>query len=422
MSKKQAKYFNKIVSLCGINAPKVSNAQSPDRRAQKFLNEGDVVAAAQVYASSGSMLERRIKMLLSRANPQEALKILDMIPAANPIVLYQLMSNLSKDDNEARTFTFFRNNKVRVHKETEYEAKYRKSRLNENTCKFLADACLEKIRDYYRALPSLGKVYVADNFYKLGMPTNTSASGKGIDVLPTGSRMPVNGTKVRTFVHWKNAFDIDSSLIVVNKDDSLSTMGWFNYSGKGYGNDILFSGDITGSNGAEYFDIDLDALAARGCKYVIQTFHGYMSKLDSGEIYAGYQNKENFNTKAWDPKNIEMQFRVFGDSRGCVAFAIDVQNREVIILNQIVDSDDRVVKPDGFKTIEKYLQPGYLDVNIGMIAECRGELADNPMDANVVLDDTYVPVISEDSDDVDPVKQTIIRSYELEKLVAFINS
>lgn len=422
MSKKQAKYFNKIVSLCGIKAPKASNAQSPDRRAQKFLNEGNVVGAAQIYASSGSMLERRIKMLLSRANPQEAVQILDMIPAANPIVLYQLMSNLSKDDSEARTFTFFRNNKVRVHKETEYEAKYRKSRLNENTCKFLADACLEKIKDYYRALPSLGKVYVADNFYKLGMPTNTSASGKGIDVLPTGSRMPVNGTKVRTFVHWKNAFDIDSSLIVVNKDDSLSTMGWFNYSGKGYGNDILFSGDITGSNGAEYFDIDLDALAARGCKYVIQTFHGYMSKLDSGEIYAGYQNKENFNTKAWDPKNIEMQFRVFGDSRGCVAFAIDIQKREVIILNQIVESDDRVVSPDGFKTIEKYLQPGYLDVNIGMIAECRGELADNPMDATVVFDDTYVPVVSDDPDDVDPVKQTIIRSYELEKLVAFINN
>ena len=199
-------------------------------------------------------------------------------------------------------------------------------------------------------------------------------------------------------------------------------MGWFNYSGKGYGNDILFSGDITGSNGAEYFDIDLEALAARGCKYVIQTFHGYMSKLDSGEIYTGYQNKENFNTKAWDAKNIEMQFRVFGDSRGCIAFAIDVQNREVIILNQIVESDDRVVRPEGFKTIEKYLQPGYLDINIGMIAECRGELADNPMDANVVFDDTYVPEAHEASDDFDPVEQTIIRSYELEKLVAFINN
>jgi hypothetical protein len=424
MSKKQAKYFNKIMSLCGINQKiKESNIESPDKFALALMNNGDVVGAARVYASSGSMLERRIKMLLSRANPMEAVQILNMIPASNPIVLYQLMSTLSKDDNDARTFTYFYNNKVRTYRETEYEAKYRKSRLNEATCKFLADACLEKIKEYYRSLPNLGKIYIADSFYKLGMPTNTSASGKGIDVLPTGSRMSVNGTEVRTFVHWKDAFDIDSSLIIVNGDGTLDTMGWFNYSGKGYGNDVLFSGDITGRDGAEYFDIDLEALAARGCKYVVQTFHGYCSKLNSGEIYAGYQNKENFNTKAWDPKNIEMQFKVFGDSRGCIAFAIDVQNREIIILNQIVESDDRVVRPEGFKTIEKYLQPDYLDVNIGMIAECRGEVVNTPENADVVFDDKYVQITSESDyeDGKTPAAQNIIRSYELEKLVAFIN-
>ena len=103
----------------------------------------------------------------------------------------------------------------------------------------------------------------------------------------------------------------------------------------------------------------------QGYKYVVQTFHGYSCKLNSGEIYAGYQNKENLNTKAWDPKNIEMQFRVQGDSRACVAFAIDIQNREVIIINHILDEDRRVISPKGFKTIEKYLQPDYLtDINI----------------------------------------------------------
>ena len=421
MSKKQAKYFNKIVSLCGIKHPKMTNVMSPDSRANKYLANGDVVGAAKVYASNGAMLERRIKMLLARANPQEAVEILNMVPAANPIVLYQLMSNLSKDDTAARTFTFFRNNKVRVHHETDYETKYRKSRLNENTCKFLADACLEKIKEYYRALPNLGKVYVADNFYKLGMPTNTSAGGKGIDVLPTGSRLPCTGDKVRTFVHWKHAFDIDSSLIVVGPDGELSVEGWFNYGSKPYGNDVLFSGDITGANGAEYFDIDIEALASKGYKYVVQTFHGYCSKLDSGEIYAGYQNKTNFNTRAWDPKNIEMQFKVFGDSRGCVAFAIDLQTREVIILNQIIDCDDRVVRPEGFKTIEKYLQSGYLDVNIGMIAECRGEVVTDPAEADVVFDDKFVPAIENKDGEVNTPVQ-VIRSWELEKLVAFINN
>lgn len=421
MSKKQAKYFNKIVSLCGLNVPKATNAQSPDRRALKLLEEGNVVAAADIYASSGSMLERRIKMLLSRANPREAIEILDKLPAKNPLVLYQTISNIAADNGAARTFTFYHNNKVKTHRESDYETTWRKSKLNESTRKLLKDTCIEKIKTYYRELPSLGNIYIADNFYKIGLPTNTSASGKGMDVLPTGSRVACTGSAVRTFVHWKDAFDIDSSLIVVGANNELTSMGWFNYSGKGFGNDILFSGDITGSKGAEFFDIDLDALAARGCKYVIQTFHGYMSKLDRGEIYAGYQNKENLQTKAWDPKNIEMQFRVQGDSRGCIAFAIDIQTREVIILNQIIDDDSRVVNPNGFKTIEKYLNDAFLDVTIGMIAECRGNLVDNPMDADIVFDDTFVKPEPNSADDFQNEYQ-IIRSYELEKLVEFINN
>jgi stress response protein SCP2 len=283
----------------------------------------------------------------------------------------------------------------------------------------LTDTCIEKIKDYYKALPTLGKVYIADNFYKLGMPTNTSASGKGIDVLPIGSRLPCTCNNIRTFVHWKDAFDIDSSLIIVDKDNNLNTMGWFNYGSRPCGYDISFSGDITGRDGAEFFDIDINALAKKGYKYVVQTFHGYCSKLDSGEIYAGYQNKSDLNTAAWDSKNIEMQFKVRGDSRGCIAFAIDIQNREVIILNQIIDDDGRVIKPEGFKTIEKYLQPEYLDVNIGMIAECRGKLQLNPADADVVFDDTYVQI---NPDALSIPEQTVIRSWELEKLVAFINN
>lgn len=421
MSKKQAKYFNKIAKLCGSDRCHESNIESPDKFALNLMNSGDVVGAAKVYANSGSMLERRLKMLLSRATLDEAVAIISMIKAENPVVLYQLLSTLSADDNNPRTFTFFSDNKVKTHRETEYEATWRKSRLSVNTRNFLADVLLGKIMDYYKSLPTMGKIYVADNFYKLGMPTNTSASGKGIDVLPIGSRIPCTGNAIRTFVHWKDAFDIDSSLIIVDKDNNLFTEGWFSYGNRSFGSDILFSGDITGRNGAEYFDIKLDALAAKGYKYVVQTFHGYCSTLNSGEIYAGYQNKDNLKTKAWDPKNIETQFRVQGDSRGCIAFAIDIQNREMIILNQIVDSDDRVVRPDGFKTIEKYLQPDYLKVNIGMIAECRGELVDNPSEADVVFDDSFVPErFDEHGEARTPAK--VVRSWELEKLVELVNS
>ncbi len=427
MSKKQAKYYNKIVSVCRKAVPNCTikvtnetNAQSPDRRALKFLAEGDVLGAAGIYASCGSMLERRIKMLLSRANPREAIEILDMLPAKNPIVLFQTINNIVSDTGESRTFTFYHDNKVKTHRETDYETTWRKSKLNDSTRKLLKDTCIDKIKAYYSSLPSLGNVYIADNFYKIGLPTNTSASGKGIDVLPTGSRVPCSGSAVRTFVRWTKAFDIDSSLIVVDQNNNLSTMGWFSYSSKPFGNDILFSGDITGRQGSEFYDINLDALAAKGYKYVIQTFHGYCDKLNSGEIYAGYQNKDNLQTKAWDAKNIETEFRVQGDSRGCIAFAIDIQSREVIILNLIVDDDGRIVNPQGFKTIEKYLNPDYLDITIGTVASCRGNIVENPIDADVVFDDTFVQPEPVDDEDIQN-EYKIIRSWETEKLVSLIN-
>jgi S-DNA-T family DNA segregation ATPase FtsK/SpoIIIE len=67
MSKKQAKYFNKIASVCKVDHKKESNQWSPDKSAMRYLKAGEVVPAARVYAASGSMLQRRLKLGYARA-------------------------------------------------------------------------------------------------------------------------------------------------------------------------------------------------------------------------------------------------------------------------------------------------------------------------------------------------------------------
>jgi hypothetical protein len=290
MSKKQAKYFNTLVKYTKADVKKASNEQSPNRIATEKIKAGDVLGAARAYAKSGSLLERNLKFLLSRANPVEAVKILDMLSDKNPIVLYQLMSSIMADTEEARTFTFYAKNRIKKHAETAYEARWRKSRINDATKKLVHDTCLDKIAQHYRASESLGKVYVAENFYKVALPVNTSASGKGIDVAPTGTRLPITTPNIRTFVHWEDAFDIDSSVVAYNeKNEAISTVNFCTYSRKEFGNDLLFSGDVTSRDGTEYFDLKLDGLKQRGVHKVLFTFHGYSSTLNSGEIYCGYQ-------------------------------------------------------------------------------------------------------------------------------------
>lgn len=410
MSKKQAKYFNKLVSLTGAKAGIATNERSPYKLAKAELDNGNVLGAAKVYARNGSLLERNIKFLLSRANPMEAVEIINMLPAKNPIALYQMVNTLSSDDGNRRTFTFTKNNRVKKHTETDYEAKWRKSKLNDSTRKLLHDVCMNKVKEYYASLGSLGNVYVADNFYKLGIPSNTSAGGKGIDVIPTGSRIRIPYNKIRTFVYWKDVFDIDASLTLVG-EHSTNKIYFGNYSSKPFGTSILFSGDNRNSTGAEYYDIKLDELRAMGYKYVLYHINGFGGDLNKGDIFCGYQNKEDFNTRAWDPKNIEVQFRVKGDSRNALTFAIDLTTNEMVVLNLVGDQDNRVANSNDTSMIAKYLDASFLELNMGLVASSRGTVVDDPALADVVFDDTYQALEG----------QKVIRSYELEKLVSLAN-
>lgn len=413
LSKKQAKYFNKLIQKFGdIAFMPLVEANSPYKEAIALIKQDKIYEAALIFAMNGSLLQRNLKMLLSRANPEDQLKILDLLEAKNPVVLLQVINTLTADESASRTFTFFADNKIKRHTETDYEARWRKSRLSEGLRKFLRAKCVEKLLDYYRGLPKLGKIYINPAFYKLGLPTNTSASGKGIDALPTGSRISIQSKYIRSFVYWNNVYDIDSDLLLVRNDDKVETLNFSNYCSKSYDNDLLFSGDNRDLNGTEYFDINLQAMRDRGYKYIVQGLHGYVGDLSQGEIYCGYQAKTKVKTTAWDPKNIALQFHVNGSTRYCAAFAIDLETMELILLNLMIDGKDRTLEATDMKGIYKYLDPAFLDVNIGYIMEQRGELVNTPEEANVILDDN-VKVITDN--------QIVIRSYELEKLVALVN-
>ena len=423
MSKKQAKYFNKLVQITGVKVKKASNEKSPNRIALEKLNAGDIMCAAEVFAKSGSLLERNLKFLLSRANPTEAVKILDMLSNENPTVLYQLMTTVIADTEEARTFSFYAKNKVKTHIETDYEARWRKSRLNDATKKLVHDTCFDKIADHYRVTESLGKVYIAPNFYKVAMPVNTSASGKGIDVPATGTRLPITGTKIRSFVHWEDAMDIDSSVVLENADGKLGYINFTNYSYNNYNGAARFSGDVTSHTGTEYFDLDLVSLKNQGIKRVVFTFHGFGSTLDRGEIYCGYQNKTSFDTRAWDPKNIELKIHVKGDKRAYIGFAVDLDTNEIIVLNLLRDDDCQVVRPKDFEAIAAFMDPAKLELNMGIIAEWRATgLVKTPEEADVVfMDDYTAPVLPKDADG-NCRTQTVIRSFDVEKLAAIANA
>lgn len=409
LTRKQAKYFNAIVKNVGLKMPKSNNDESAYKLALKELKSGDVMGAVRIFASHGSLLQRNLVFLLSRANVDQAREIVDMIKCDNPTALIQLLYGVASDDGKSkRRFSFVTNRLFKIHEETDYELQWRKSVLSEEKHAILIDALRSRIGEYYTAHPLSGKIYVNEQFKKIALPFNTSASGSGLDVLPTGSRLPIRGEYIRTFCYWNDAFDIDVSLELIKDDGEQECLYWCNYSQNPYGEDVLFSGDARGDNGAEYYDIKIEQMRKKGYKYIVLCLNGYASTLESGEIYCGYQDKDNLETEAWSAKNMELKMRVKGETRNYFGFAFDLENRETVILNRLIKNDSRVADVRLLNGIVKYLSERYLETfNAYDLLSMRGDLVERPEDADIVFDAEYAPTEG----------QKVVRPHEIESLV-----
>ena len=413
LSKKQAKGYNALSKTFGY-ARRVSSDESTDKLAKEALRNNDVIGALDIYKKSGSALERNLIMLLSRANGEDFMKVLEAIPAKNPTVLMQLYNkiNIEKQDEGQRVFTFYKNNKIKTHIETDYEATWRKTKLSYDKKMFIKGFLLGKIERYYESLEKIGKVYLDDRFKGVAIPTNTSANGTGMDVLPTGSKLDIPYDNIRLFCHWTNAFDIDTSCLVVDEDDKIHEYSWRSYWSKEFGDALLCSGDCRDRNGAEYTDIKISALKAKGIKYIIYCINAFGAPdLNTGEIYTGYQNKQDLDTKAWDPKNIETQIQVKGSSRSYIGFAIDLTRKQFIVLNLTEDSTSKIVSPRAFQTIKEYFDP--MRTTMHTVIKARAtELVEKPEDADIVFTfDEYVGTEN----------QKVVKPFDIAELVKLSN-
>ena len=420
LSKKQAKYFNTLCKHLGIKHKKETNARSPYKAAKHFIGLGKPVEAAKVFANNGSLLQRNLVWVLSRAKSEKEFnEILELVEAENPIVLAQLLLGLNKDKYERpRTFRFFSNHMATAHTETAYEFENRKSKLTNVQKDMLTAFVSNKITEAYKSADSIGKVYIDPEFNKVAVPFNTTASGKGLDVLPVGSRVKIKSDYIRTFCYWKGVHDIDASATMLRDFDSAvmnsDCLYWGTYNTKPFGDSALCSGDDRSSNGAEYQDFKLSELREKGYKYVIYTLNGYGGNFATGEIHCGYQCKDNLKTQAWSAKNIETDIQVRGDSNAYVGFAIDLENEELIVINTVSDSCCRVVSMTDIMTFVDYLDPRYLEIfNMGRILAARGEVVETPEEADIIFTSDIK---------IKPAEgQKLVRPYDVDYLVSFLN-
>ena len=340
----------------------------------------------------------------------------------NPIVLLQMLMQYHNYSAGSRVFKFTRNNRLRMHRETQEEASKRKSVLSPGTRNMAETAIKAQLMETLKG--RAGKVYVDPAMKRIAVPLQMSASQTGFDVLPSGSRVKIpDGKIIRTFTYWEMVNDIDLSCFGLTEDGRQQEFSWRNMY-QNQGSDITFSGDETSgyNGGSEYFDINIDLFKARhpSFRYVVfcdNVFTGHgTTHFDDCFCKAGFMMRDEIGSgEIYEPKTVKTSFRVNGDTSFNYMFAIDLYTREMVWLNIIREGNHAIAGEEKMDFLLNYLTVTEV-FNVYDLFKACGTPAHDVIEADVIVTDYHF-----DGTIAEGIKgKELIRSYEFEKILKYI--
>lgn len=210
------------------------------------------------------------------------------------------------------------------------------------------------LHDRLSRLPKMGRVHIDPALAKIVMPYNRRGDSATQTAVLKGSRYPMGaGEVIRLFVHWTGAVDVDLSIITF---DAL-----FNYVGHiaftnlhDYG--CVHSGDVQSAprGASEFIDFDVDALLAKGVRYVVSSVISYRGDtFDSFPCYAGFMERDALKSgRKYEPESVRLKFDLRTASTSHLPIIFDLEGREAIfadiacgrgIFDAVVSSKDKHV-------------------------------------------------------------------------------
>lgn len=229
------------------------------------------------------------------------------------------------------------------------------------------------------------KLYVDMAEYNLSksvLLTNNKSAEGGYIRSGIAYRIPEYVDRLRFFVYWndEHRVDVDLHASALTKERSIVHIGWCG----GYNDDstgIVFSGDITHSDAAEFIDIDLNKTTAANVTFNIDLYSGKPCFKEIDECYVGCMAVDSIGTNValYDPKNCFFTHYLTGDTKSIHYGFVDVENRCIVF----VGTENRSTYDNQVKNFNTKFT---LDTYITDLAETQACIAvDNPEDADVVL-------------------------------------
>ena len=344
---------------------------------------------------------------------------LDLFSDASGIVLLQLLNHYKYYEIDRRIFKFTRFNKLKMHAETIDEMTGRKP-VSDVVLRQLEPLFENRLREHYERF-NIGKVYISEEMKNIAVPLQENTGELGYGILTRGSRIAIPKKKiVRVFTYWENVNDIDLSLMGIYDDGRVREFSWRTMA-RNQSKAICYSGDVTDGyhGGSEYFDINLKEIRKRypDLKYLLVCNNIYSSSCNSfNDCYciAGYMTRDRVGSgEIYEPKTVKSAYKITADSRFAYLFAIDLESNDLVWLNLSRSENRAVAGVSSFnskKVFDPYIYATDTFNMYDLFTYMATEVVDDPNEADIIV-----------SDDVTIEDKKTIRSYDVEKVLSYLN-
>ncbi|MDE6789902.1 MAG: hypothetical protein K2J47_11390 [Ruminococcus sp.] len=251
------------------------------------------------------------------------------------------------DDYTAEAFNIYReqqakevfaNKKTNEEKRVEFEAKkaeitsiIERAKNVFNICEY---ALAERMKSIITGLEGK-KVYLDFHNYDIDMSVincNEKSDEGGYLRSGLAIKLPENADRLRFFVYWNHPtrVDVDLHASALDIDGKNISIGWSS-NFRTTGGSIVYSGDITHSDAAEYIDFDLNS-NLKEITANINIYYGVPTFKELQEVYVGIMavDKLDQKVKHYSSKNCFFSHYLTGNYRMINYGYIDVVNRVLI--------------------------------------------------------------------------------------------
>lgn len=273
--------------------------------------------------------------------------------------------------------------------------------LDETTVNLVLDKVLEVLKDRFKRLPDLGKVWIDPELKKIPIPTNMRSVDFTLKPTMRGSRIPLsnpNAKVVRPYFHWVDklgTLDPDLSVTFVSQEDGKrpETLNYCHSKVNGvptFGKSV-HSGDVIARQGpcAEYVDIDIADAKSMGYRYAVIDVRNYGggSLADMNGVFGIMEREFPEANSAWTPETVVGAQACSSTASNTLLSIVDLETMEYIFLD--IDSTGAISAHRDQKTIldvvQQYSELPRFSVYhlLEMHAEARGEQVEAQETADV---------------------------------------